>query len=58
MRGAVLGGDAIHFPDKDSAQAELLRRFGPDTSALVKASHFSMHFETIVNFLKDQEYTE
>ncbi len=52
------GGDAVHYPDKDSAQGELLRQFGPDTSALVKASHFSMHFETIVNFLKDQEYTE
>lgn len=52
------GGDAVHFPDKDAAQSELLRQFGPDTSALVKASHFSMHFETIVNFLKDQEYTE
>lgn len=52
------GGSAIHFPDKDSAREELLRQFGPDTSALVKASHFSMHFETIVEFLKEQDYQD
>lgn len=52
------GGSAVHFPDKDSAREELLRQFGPDTSALVKASHFSMHFETIVEFLKEQSDTE
>lgn len=52
------GGNAVHFPDKPSAREELLRQFGPDTSALVKASHFSMHFETIVNFLKEQDYQE
>ncbi|MEG1594096.1 MAG: UDP-N-acetylmuramoyl-tripeptide--D-alanyl-D-alanine ligase [Oscillibacter sp.] len=51
------GGTAIHFADKGAAREELLREFGPDTSALVKASHFSMHFETIVEFLKEQNYT-
>lgn len=52
------GGSALHFPDKESAKAELLCQFGPDTSALVKASHFSMHFETIVEFLKAQDYQD
>ncbi len=52
------GGSAIHFPDKASAEEEVLRQFGPDTSILVKASHFSMHFETIVNFLKEQDYQD
>lgn len=52
------GGSAVHFPDKDAAKNELLRQFGPDTSALVKASHFSMHFETIVEFLKAREYQD
>lgn len=50
------GGSAVHFPDKDAAQAEILRQFEPDTSVLVKASHFSMHFETIVAFLREQNY--
>ena len=50
------GGSAVHFPDKDAAQAEVLRQFEPDTSVLVKASHFSMHFETIVAFLREQNY--
>lgn len=48
------GGSGSWFPDKPSAEGEILRHFGPDTAALVKASHFSMHFETIVNFLKEQ----
>lgn len=52
------GGKAIHFTDKASAKEELLRQFGTDTSALVKASHFSMHFETIVNLLKEQDYAD
>ncbi len=52
------GGCALHFPDKDAAKDELLCQFEPDTSALVKASHFSMHFETIVEFLKAQDYQD
>ena len=52
------GGSVLHFPDKPSAQPELLRQFGPGTVALVKASHFSMHFEVLVKFLEEQTYTE
>gem|GEM_PF-4831910 len=52
------GGCALHFQDKDAAKNELLCQFEPDTSALVKASHFSMHFETIVEFLKAQDYQD
>ncbi len=52
------GGNVLYFPDKPAAQPELLRQFGPGTVALVKASHFSMHFEVLVKFLEEQEYTE
>lgn len=52
------GGSAVHFMNKPAAAEEILRQFGPETSALVKASHFSMHFETIVNLLKEQNYTD
>ncbi|MEG0779520.1 MAG: UDP-N-acetylmuramoyl-tripeptide--D-alanyl-D-alanine ligase [Oscillospiraceae bacterium] len=52
------GGNVLHFPDKPSAHDELLRQFTPGTVALVKASHFSMHFETVVEELKSQFDTE
>ncbi|MCI2056531.1 MAG: UDP-N-acetylmuramoyl-tripeptide--D-alanyl-D-alanine ligase [Oscillibacter sp.] len=52
------GGSVSYFPEKSAAEEELRKQFGPGTVALVKASHFSMHFETIVEFLKNQEYTE
>ena len=52
------GGAVLHFADKLAAHNELLRQFGENTVMLVKASHFSMHFETLVQFLKEQSYSE
>lgn len=45
------GGNVLYFRDKAAAWNALRRAFTPGTVALVKASHFFMHFEEVVHFL-------
>ncbi len=47
------GGNVAYFATKDEAYAAIGKAFLPDTLVFVKASHFSMHFEDVVNYLKE-----
>ncbi|WP_409968560.1 UDP-N-acetylmuramoyl-tripeptide--D-alanyl-D-alanine ligase [Bengtsoniella intestinalis] len=47
------GGNVVHFATKEDAYDAIGKAFLPDTLVFVKASHFSMHFEDVVNYLKE-----
>lgn len=49
------GGNVMHFPDKASAFPAIGQAFTPGTMVLVKASHFAMHFEEVVAYLKEMD---
>ncbi len=47
------GGNVAYFATKDEAYTAIGEEFLPDTMVFVKASHFAMHFEDVVNYLKE-----
>lgn len=49
------GATVAYFATKEEAYETIGQQFLPDTMVFVKASHFTMHFEDVVNYLKEKD---